>query len=441
MKYSAPIRLNTLGAIASQHGVLVVIGMLLVVPMAFPLLPIIATYCAAIFVILLPLGRLQHVLATASSVAFAWLLTLRNPSKGLVEAGLGDDALHYMNAFYEFQQAYCCGPLDVLKTGIRSAGGGEPIFWFLSYSVAKLFDTPLLVWAVLIFISLMLAWIAIYRCSERFAYVVFVSYLSTITLYALQGSAIRQAVAAGLVMIALDLLIRRKLVSAAGVGLIAAGTHSSAAVVLLACAVVVLFLSRDYGMLARRSSGLGRVGRLIVLLALAAAGAVFGSAEFVMSKIQARLSESQTGSAWELQLAVEAVLACLFAWLLRIKLPREEKMAFLLFVVVCFSTSLFCTGGGRETVSVYLLFLHCLFMRVLLCTAGRKPGAEEDAGITVVAGFLWVGHFHRECQIPGAVCFRWRHRPLPGRSVFLKQPISARRRSGGSGNRRLHCSR
>lgn len=118
MKYSAPIRLNTLGAIASQHGVLVVIGMLLVVPMAFPLLPIIATYCAAIFVILLPLGRLQHVLATASSVAFAWLLTLRNPSKGLVEAGLGDDALHYMNAFYEFQQAYCCGPLDVLKTGI-----------------------------------------------------------------------------------------------------------------------------------------------------------------------------------------------------------------------------------------------------------------------------------------------------------------------------------
>ncbi|XLV72411.1 hypothetical protein ACKZDW_25360 [Ralstonia syzygii subsp. celebesensis] len=56
MKYSASIRLNALGAIASQHGVLVVIGMLLFVPMAFPLLPIAATYCAAILAILLPSG-------------------------------------------------------------------------------------------------------------------------------------------------------------------------------------------------------------------------------------------------------------------------------------------------------------------------------------------------------------------------------------------------
>ncbi|WP_197388794.1 EpsG family protein [Ralstonia pseudosolanacearum] len=391
MKYSAPIRLNTLGAIASQHGVLVVIGMLLVVPMVFPLIPIAAMYCAAIFVILLPLGRLQHVLATASSVAFAWLLTLRNPSRGLVEAGLGDDALHYMNAFYEFQRTYCCSPLEVLTTGIRSAGGGEPVFWYLSYSVAKLFDTPLMVWAVLIFISLMLAWIAIYRSTDRFAYVVFVSYLSTITLYALQGSAIRQAVAAGLVMIALDLMIRRKLVAAASVGLIAAGTHSSAAVVLLACAVVVLFLSRDYGMLARRSSGLGRLGRLAVLLALAAAGAVFGSAEFVMSKIQARLSESQTGSAWELQLAVEAMLACLLAWLLRIKLPREEKMAFLLFVVVCFSTSLFAPAVGarlfRYTYCFYIVYLCAFFF----ARPGESLGQKKTlASLLLAASLGWA---------------------------------------------------
>ncbi|QUP55573.1 multidrug MFS transporter (plasmid) [Ralstonia syzygii] len=391
MKYSASIRLNALGAIASQHGVLVVIGMLLFVPMAFPLLPIAATYCAAILAILLPLGRLQHVLATGSSVAFAWLLTLRNPARGLVEAGLGDDALHYMNAFYEFQQAYCCSPLDVLKTGIRSAGGGEPIFWYLSYAVAKLFDTPLLVWAVLIFISLMLVWIAIYRSTDRFAYVVFVAYLSTITLYALQGSAIRQAVATGLVMVALDLLIRRKLVSAAGVGLIAAGTHSSAAVLLLVCSGVVLFLSRDYGMLARRSSWLGRVGRLVVLLTLAVAAAIFGSAEFVVSKIQARLSESQTGSAWEIQLATESVLACLLAWLFRMKLPREEKVAYLAFVLICFSTSFFAPAVGarlfRYTYCFYIVYLCAFFF----ARQGESLGQKKTlASLLLLASLGWA---------------------------------------------------
>ncbi len=391
MKYSAPIRLNALGAIASQHGVLVVIGMLLAIPMAFPLVPIAATYCAAILAILLPLGRLQHVLAAGSSVAFAWLLTLRNPSLGLAEAGLGDDALHYMNAFYEFQQAYCCSPLDVLKTGIRSAGGGEPIFWFLSYAVAKLFDTPLMVWAVLIFISLMLVWVAIYRSTERFAYVVFVSYLSTITLYALQGSAIRQAVAAGLVMVALDLLIRRKLVLAAVVGLIAGATHSSAAVVLLICSTVVLFLSKDYGMLAQRSSWLGRVARLAVLLVLTAAAAIFGSAEFVMSKIQARLSESQTGSAWEIQLAVESVLACLFAWLFRMKLPREEKMAYLFFVVICFSTSLFAPAVGarlfRYTYCFYIVYLCAFFF----ARPGESLGQKKTlASLLFLASVGWA---------------------------------------------------
>ncbi|XLV72412.1 EpsG family protein [Ralstonia syzygii subsp. celebesensis] len=357
------------------------------------------------------------MLATGSSVAFAWLLTLRNPARGLVEAGLGDDALHYMNAFYEFQQAYCCSPLDVLKTGIRSAGGGEPIFWFLSYAVAKLFDTPLLVWAVLIFISLMLVWIAIYRSTDRFAYVVFVAYLSTITLYALQGSAIRQAVATGLVMVALDLLIRRKLVSAAGVGLIAAGTHSSAAVLLLVCSGVVLFLSRDYGMLARRSSWLGRVGRLVVLLTLAVAAAVFGSAEFVVSKIQARLSESQTGSAWEIQLATESVLACLLAWLFRMKLPREEKVAYLAFVLICFSTSFSHRRWGRDCFGIPIVFTLCICARSSLHGKAKAWG-KEDVGIVAVTGFIGVGFLHREFKIPRAVCFRWRHRPLPGRSVF-----------------------
>ncbi|MGH1510072.1 EpsG family protein [Ralstonia solanacearum] len=391
MKYSAPIRLNALSAIVSHHGVLVVIGMLLAVPMAFPLFPIAATYCVAILEILLPLGRLQHVLATASSIAFAWLLTLRNPSRGLVEAGLGDDALHYMNAFYEFQQNYCCSPLDVLKTGIRSAGGGEPVFWYLSYGVAKLFDTPLMVWAILIFISLMLVWIAIYRSTERFAYVVFVAYLSTITLYALQGSAIRQAVAAGLVMVALDLLIRRRLVWAACVGLIAAGTHSSAAALLLVCATVMLFLSKDYGMLARKASWLGQLGRLLVLLVLAVAAVAFGSAEFVMSKIQARLSENQTGSAWELQLAVEAVLACLFAWLFRMKLPREEKLTYFLFVLLCASTSFFAPAVGarlfRYTYCFYIVYL-CVFF---FAREGESLGQKKTlASLLFLASLGWA---------------------------------------------------
>ncbi|MGF1691952.1 EpsG family protein [Photobacterium kagoshimensis] len=142
----------------------------------------------------------------AISIYTIFFLSMVIPERNLLmtDSGLGNDIVHYFLAFNDILELKKFSYSNVMQIASSQTGSWEPIYWVGVYVISLFASTPQEIWSVLIFISLGLYSIAIWRICPEFLLVALCVYVSTITFFVLTMTIIRQLLAFSFIFLCLS---------------------------------------------------------------------------------------------------------------------------------------------------------------------------------------------------------------------------------------------